>query len=437
MSEKDPKRLDQLFQQGSEQYDFEYKPEAWEEMESLLDKDKRRRRMLWWWWGLLFLLLSVSIWWFLAGRITSPERQVVKERAMPPARQLDAAEPAAGQDLAKAPALDIPSQDAAEVTTTQKKKAVTSNASALTSTGPVKEKKRTTEQGSTYSNLHHSESRDRIAGKEMPTTSQTDRAGDDLLVPSRDSSKGPASGVSVTSMGVVPLPVLPIILLPLENESLLTAHLPVGIFPKMGNLSTSKRKNLLLVGGGLGAETTIVDTQHPTELDWKLGVQLEYFYRQKYSLSLGANYVRKSYLAGEGAYSPPTGFWTRKIAPQSTSGMCKILEVPVLFGYYPQGSSQSGWFGKLGFTSFFMLQEHYYFAYDLPDEDLIRKWYGYDEYWHWFGTGQVTMGYQVRLGARTALQVAPYFQMPLSGLGHGKVRLWSLGVNANFNFQLN
>ena len=88
-------------------------------------------------------------------------------------------------------------------------------------------------------------------------------------------------------------------------------------------------------------------------------------------------------------------------------------------------------------TSYSMLQEWYRYAYDLPDTDLIRSWGTEHENRHWFGIGQVTMGYNVLLNRRMSLQFAPYLLVPLTGVGHGKVKLWSVGISAGFNFQVN
>ncbi|MCB0630819.1 MAG: hypothetical protein R2824_22410 [Saprospiraceae bacterium] len=442
MSEKQPKKLDQLFQQGSEQYDFEYNPEAWQRMEALLDRDKRRRGLIWWWGILLLLLLAGMSWWF-AREETNLNKEGVSieknkadhsgnDQVQDPGPVIQE-ENGEGNSIGKNKLESSATKDKAETTTETAKKlpnppAVKTDVRTEKSTKEKKIKTNSTPIAAQGVNEIGKDPEESIAksGQNVPPHIN------------EEENEPDKSGVAeLEEIVLLPLPS------PLPYRLLIHQSTVADQLPEISYETVSKKEiktnphNFFLIGLPMAVEVTVTDTEHPTKVDLKAGLQLEYFYQGRYSISLGANYVRKSYVAGEGAYKPPVGFWTRKIAPQSTTGYCRILEVPVLIGYYPTGMLRSGFFAKAGFTSFFMLKERYYFHYDLPDEDLVKKWYGTNEYRHWFAIGQVTAGYHLKLSHRASLQLAPYFQLPLTGLGHGKVKLWSLGMSAGFNYRVN
>lgn len=445
MSEKNPERLDQLFQKGSEHYDFEYNPEAWQQMESLLDKDKRRRRILWWWRaGILFLLLAFGIGIFMINGVRSDAEQSWSEENQrtdrPPESELSEKSSLENQAFSE-PSESDPVIRESDNENSSKQELEAKQDILLKKSGLQKEEiisdSPETKLGKPtppvvileHENLEEPpllDQRPRTAKSEQPTattTSDSTRLSGDY--PPRHAIEMPT------------IPVLPFRMLSYPTEPFIPPLFPTEPLGEDQIIAQAQAQNFLLLGIQGSAEATFVDTKHPTGIDWKGGIQLEYFYQGRFSISLGANYVQKSYTAGAKGYNPPTGFWTRKIAPESTDGQCKILEIPLLIGYYPKGILGSGFFAKMGISSFFMLKERYYFSYYQSDQDLIRKWYGNNEYQHWFGIGQVSMGYNWGLGTRTSIQLAPYFQAPLTGLGHGKVKLWSLGINANLNFRVN
>jgi hypothetical protein len=444
MSEKDPKKLDQLFQQGSEHYDFEYNPEAWQRMETLLDKDKRKRRFIWWWWGALLLFVPAGALWWGNGREKGAKPDTTSiERSIDDREQNGAEQNTSPEQKSEESLTDPAFSTEPETRHNQQPERLKSSTDEIipasirqtdkllqeNSTERKAKEKRVFPRpiASVQEQMDHKKEEPPLVEKRNTDKKEVLSADEQNALVTAEDSPVKTDPPDILSPAPYPL---------LIYRSLLDVKPPERLLNTGQKQSQAEPQNFFLIGLPAGAEVTVVDTEHPTSVDWKTGLQLEYFYQGRYSLSLGANYVRKSYIGGEGAYKPPVGFWTRKIAPQSTTGFCHILEVPVMVGYYPQGMLRSGFFAKAGFTSFFMLKERYYFHYDLPDEDLVKKWYGHNEYRHWFGIGQVSAGYHLRLGKRTSLQLAPYFQIPLTGLGHGKVKLWSMGMQANFSFRV-
>ena len=183
-------------------------------------------------------------------------------------------------------------------------------------------------------------------------------------------------------------------------------------------------------------ELTSIGPDDFAQLNSKFGLGLEYRFGSKLGIASGINYMRLDYRAGEGEYIPPKGFWTRKIAPQSTIGHCDILELPLSLNYHGELESGAGVSFSAGLSSLLIFRQRYYYQYDLADDDLIRKWKSNELKSYWLSLGSVSVGYDLPLSAKTRLNIAPYMQFPLTGIGHGNVQLYSAGIAARLGWKL-
>ncbi|MCB0636129.1 MAG: hypothetical protein KDC54_05905, partial [Lewinella sp.] len=191
------------------------------------------------------------------------------------------------------------------------------------------------------------------------------------------------------------------------------------------------RWRLSASGGPVWASAGLDDFSKPS---WRWGGQVSYRLGSVHALSLGAWYTKMYYEAGEGDYTPPKGFWTRRIAPTSTDATCKILEVPLIWQRAPRGYGRSGWQYEAGLVSYWLLAEYYHYDYDLTDDDLIRWWGAHGENHHLFAGGHLAIGHQWALGRHLGLGLQSFVQFPLGGIGHGKVHLYTAGIQLQMSF---
>jgi len=116
---------------------------------------------------------------------------------------------------------------------------------------------------------------------------------------------------------------------------------------------------------------------------------------------------------------------------------CDVIEIPIGLSYYANGYRNSGFFADLGVSSYMLHSEWYGFEYDQP---LVSRPERYkevteeDENTHLVGVGRFAIGYQKVLSNKTSLQIAPYLQFPLTGIGAGQVNLYSSGVQIAVKF---
>lgn len=411
MSDWPKEELDKLFQQGAEGFNFHYNPGAWKKMEKLLDKERRRWLIIWWFTGISLLLLGICI--FLTGTIYQ------ESKALPSSKS--------GQVKTELPDDGLEPGQASKQKTLRLNKE--QNTSSLIETDPKPAVKPKSTIGAPPSKSQSSLINKKLVNPGTDTILLDKKITTQNLFYHTDSTKANPQSQQVQ--------VADLSFLHIDSIRLLDDIIRPFISPPLTLVKPKQlQENEFAIGALVAGETVSAGIDHFADLSWKVGIHAEYRFKRKFGIALGANYVEKKYRADAGDYTPPRGFWTRMIAPTSTTGSCNILELPVEFFYYSNTYRQSGFYAGASIVSFFMLEEHYHYNYNLPDPDLIRYWGGINASRHWMSMGQVSMGYNKFLAKQMYLQIAPYIQMPISGVGHGKVKLYSIGTNLRLKFAI-
>lgn len=158
-------------------------------------------------------------------------------------------------------------------------------------------------------------------------------------------------------------------------------------------------------------------------LGTSLGLNVEYFIHPNFSLNAGAMYAFKTYSGGGEDYKGYTP------APNRIDGDCWVLDLPLNMSYYVINQALGRWYVSSGISSYLMLREKY---------DLEYTYYSGKEYTksmevknsnrHYFGIVNLSLGYERVLSDRLALQVEPYFKLPVANIGEGGLKLKSAGV---------
>lgn len=159
------------------------------------------------------------------------------------------------------------------------------------------------------------------------------------------------------------------------------------------------------------------------------GVGLSYDISRRFTLRTGFFASRKIYVASPSDYHPPSNFWNYYPNLQKIDANCMIYDIPVSVIYNGGNTARSHWFASAGLSSLIMKSEEYGYSY--KDASGQPRYYTrsiYNKNQHLFSTLQLSGGYNFRLSSRASLLAEPYFKLPLSGVGYGKVRLYSAGV---------
>jgi hypothetical protein len=417
MSELSKHELDKLFQMGAERYEFGYNPAAWEQMTAMLDRRRRRRALFWWSAGVVaFLaLIGLALWFF------RPETDVKDKKP----------EPARVERVLPVPENTAPGKEGHDNLAPGLQQASTERAQKAPAQNEAS------------------------SGKGSATSPKREREGHGILhqfvefrpavsepVAPKSGEEAGASDIEITELSDEKTPEIltPFPLLPILSPSFIAGpgnrNAPEFTFRQPEPVRRRKPASHFAVGLGYSTGLNSVGWGDFSEREWKAGLSTEYRFGGKFGLGLGIQFLRMDYLAGKGEYSPPYGFWTRMIAPEATHGLCDMLEAPLWLKYYPLGYSRSGPFVGAGLASYLLLREDYWYYYSIDDPDLIRWWQTRETQSHWLAIGQISAGYQAGIGNRLALQIGPYLQAPLSGVGHGQVKIYSVGLDARLLWRM-
>ncbi|MEM9544640.1 MAG: hypothetical protein AAGA77_01635 [Bacteroidota bacterium] len=435
MPDFNPNEMDALFREGAERHEFEYNPDAWALMEEKLDQSDRRRRI-----G--FFILGLLLIAFVAGTyvyLNSNERNSLSEVA------------ASEQSLETLELVDNKSNNASE------KALPTQDISdALGSQKTIDD----TTISNEYIATDSKESRSNIGAQNSFQTENTGNLMGNEIVSINSETKTPeAEKVALENkskqektVNEIPSPQIPVV----ENQEKDVLLIP---FLRTKALESFQAKQNLPDGSALEiAQTTVspisfntgnrfaltlfanpewssVGLFNESKTGWSLGTRFGYQFSNNFELSAGIAYSRKIY-KGAGAEYTMDGGWNQDVEPMSMDAKCGVIEIPLTLAYYVNGYRNSGFFADLGISSYMMHSEWYGFEYDAltapPNriEEVIEQ----DENTHLVGVGRLAIGYQKVLSVKTSLQVEPYLQFPLTGIGAGLVNVYSSGVQVAVKF---
>ncbi|GAB3663046.1 hypothetical protein GCM10028791_38370 [Echinicola sediminis] len=160
-------------------------------------------------------------------------------------------------------------------------------------------------------------------------------------------------------------------------------------------------------------------------LGTSVGLNVEYFIHPKWSINLGALYAFKTYGANEGYQLP--GYGNRSAG---VKGDCYIIDVPLNLRFYAINGDLDRWYISSGLSSYLMLREKYSLEYG-ANQGYPTTYSELDvrnQNRHYLQVINISMGYERVLSEKISLQVEPYFKLPLSGVGEGRVSLKSAGA---------
>ena len=194
------------------------------------------------------------------------------------------------------------------------------------------------------------------------------------------------------------------------------------------NIQVAKRKKFY-VGLMGGLDATTIKFQKVEDAGFNFGLLLGYQFNKKWSIESGA-YLEKKYYYSDGKYFNTSKLYMPSNARiEDLSGNCKMIEVPVAAKYNFSTRKQSSWFGVVGLSSYFMLQENYTYNYYYGATGPVphKKEYK-DGSTHIFSNLSISGGYTHRLGNFADVRIEPYLKLPISGMGIGSLPFFSTGL---------
>jgi hypothetical protein len=165
-----------------------------------------------------------------------------------------------------------------------------------------------------------------------------------------------------------------------------------------------------------------------------VGVGVSYNLSNRWAVRSGLFYVTKKYGASPTDYNPPPQFWSYYPDLKSIEADCKVYEVPLVLQYNFSQKSQRNLFVSAGLSSYFMKKEAYeYYSKDALGQTQYQNYTLSNKSSHYLSSLRLSAGYSRKLSDRISLAAEPYFNLPIKGVGYGKVNLYSAGVLFSLN----
>jgi len=158
---------------------------------------------------------------------------------------------------------------------------------------------------------------------------------------------------------------------------------------------------------------------------WGLGVA---YTLNRLTLKTGVFTANKIYWAGPDdyklSYTPPPN-----LKFMGADANCRVTEIPVKLSYSFAVKNRSNWFAGAGLSSYLMKREDY--SYEFKSNTGNSYYHSYEtknENKHYFSVLNLSGGYSYQLSNTISLSAEPYLEVPMTGIGAGKVHLNSGGV---------
>jgi hypothetical protein len=178
-----------------------------------------------------------------------------------------------------------------------------------------------------------------------------------------------------------------------------------------------------------------VRTPQSAQLGGDYGVAAEYRFTSRLRVRVGLVSSQKRYQAASSDYEAPAA-WQWFPGNYQLDANCRITEIPVDVRFDVLRRPTYTLFGSLGVNSLLMRNERYSYDWTMNGNTFTKSAQVINGSNHFFGALNFAVGIERPLGARWALQAEPFWQMPLGGVGAGKVRLSSAGVDFSLKFNI-
>ena len=182
------------------------------------------------------------------------------------------------------------------------------------------------------------------------------------------------------------------------------------------------------LGLSAGPDLASVNANGSTAYGLNAGLAFDYRIGKRWVFQGSGQYLLKNYIADQKEYVAPKGFWPTRSYPKSTEGTCDMLQWSVDLRYNWLAKPKFKSFVSIGSSSWTILKEEYEFYYAKDYPGLIYHWSSSQDKNYWLSMAQMGIGIEKTIRPGLSLQLNWFAQMPLKGVGNGKVEIYSSGL---------
>ncbi|HUZ61641.1 MAG TPA: hypothetical protein VMU83_22885 [Hanamia sp.] len=177
-----------------------------------------------------------------------------------------------------------------------------------------------------------------------------------------------------------------------------------------------------------GPDISGVQLDNPGRIAINLGLGVSYAVSPLFTLRTGFYATKKIYSVGPDNYQATAGTGNYYYL-ENIDANCFIYSIPVNINYNFKKVKNHNWFLSTGLSSYLMKRESYEYYYKYPSGQTDTKdWTIHNQNQNFLSILNLSGGYQYFFNNRISVMAEPYINLPLSGVGAGKVKLKSGGI---------
>lgn len=417
--------FDDLFREGSEKVEFEYREDAWAALDERLEEKERKRRLLWILLGLASstVIIGLMFYYFNNSQSRAFESTPIQENVVITERQKEVVPETTATKLVS-PTSEVNTNTSQIVDKNIAANTIAkSTAPQVTNTDFIQNTPPTNAQTSEQKNYNVP-----ILTEEKEETvlfqENLEEGKNYQVAPSIDNPIVPHNIKKIKLLAGTALQNI-------KNEK----EVSVDQFSTITKLLKGPKSQFSFgVFGSLDFNALSLN-KDKIEQGYRLGLRTDYNFAKRFSLGIGVAFSRKTYTAQGFRYNAKPGFWSDGIAPIEVQANTNLIEIPLELRFYAKGHSQDGFFVGAGINSYHLTLEKYNFHYEEILANTINNWEERGTNTNLFSLATFTVGYQKTVNKNLAFQIAPYVNLPLTGIGQGSVNLQSVGLNVAVNWR--
>lgn len=457
MSSKKPfDHIEEKIKQAAENSLPAFDEKAWQAMEAKLDGDKKKRRPLLWWFLLPLLIAGAGLVYYNPGNKnagSTKENAGIAKATGDTGRQDNESVTPAADDKAVSPTNDktVPgsntpaeaNENAADSKTGNniaKPDIVTGNSNAASSSPLVKTKKissykkgklsaksnggetGTIEEASTTvdeKNAEKDELKNTVPiNNEVAKVAGKENGSKEITAVAKEESKEEQKQAVVE-----------------KNDSNKTAKTEEKSVVAKKEKTKKTKGFYILASVGPDAGNTKLFSFSNSSITPKYGLGVGYQFNKRWSVQTGFYAANKKYVAGPKDYTIKAGSPMANYQIDKINASCLVYEIPLTVKYDIISKPSVIFYATAGMSSYILKKEQYdcfYHYYNMPYE---QQW-EYSGNKHLFSMANFSVGIEKKLSSQFSLLAEPSFSIPVSGVGDGKVKLYSTALQVGLKYYL-
>ena len=185
----------------------------------------------------------------------------------------------------------------------------------------------------------------------------------------------------------------------------------------------------------VAADVSTVKFKSIDKISGSYGVGLSYAISKKLSIATGFVVSRKLYNADSADYKNAPVWGNPMYKLQNINANCLVYEVPLNIQYQFRQNKKNSWYAIGGLSTYFMKSEVYDYNFLWYTQTRKLSYTIDDKNNQLLSILNLAVGYRRQFSNNLSYQLTPFLKIPLTGIGEGKVALYSAGLQLSINLR--